>query len=510
MNEYGGIIPTANAPIPTSADSIYAGDVDVANSDMGGFSGSVTDLFDDLHTVVTDASATNPKTIKIWFQHTIQLFSCGFGCDDPAGNFSNIKVKLFGSNETIRSFIDESTDDTKYNSRTFDFNPAKANGVIIEFHTDDPVCLSNFVAWKSYNTNSHMLAVDTITGHVDNIHSRDGSLNVNEQNDGLAIAQGLVVGKRALHKFGTTPSIGFATGFEAIWNGGAYTGHAPTAADTMTVVSTDAADTGAVVSSGLATGGTSLTIEDTGATFSTDGVVVGDVVINVTQEDHGIITAVAETELTVIYMKEGTVPVADDDYIVATSTGTGAAVLQMTEALDGNWDDTCGYVVLNGTTPVLNTNQYLRCSRSEVVLAGTGGGNAGELSGYQTGTPANIFFNMPIGYNQTMIAAWSVPRGKTAYFTSWFASMAVKQSGYSIVRLLVSSFGTPFRVAEEISINTDGASYTQRTYEVAKNDLCEFTDVKIIADSSVNGLGVSAGFDLVVVDNVILHPEIPQ
>lgn len=167
-------------PLPASGDRIYASDVDVVDSSNGGFSGVITDYFDSLKTVNSDPSATNPKIIKIWFRGTHQTYSIGFGCDDPTKNFSNIIVKIFGSNEAVRSLVDQSADNTKHNSLTLDFEPEKANGVIIEFHTSDEVGVSNIVFFKTINTNSRLSAVSELTNTVENIESFRGALKVTD------------------------------------------------------------------------------------------------------------------------------------------------------------------------------------------------------------------------------------------------------------------------------------------------------------------------------------------
>ena len=165
-------------PLPTNGDSIYVKDINVNYSDNGNFSGVITDYFDNLKTVNTDSTNNSIKSIKVWFQRSMQTYSIGFGCDDPNKNFSNIKIKLLGSSETIREVVDKTTDNTKYNSLTLDFEPSKANGVIIEFHTIDEVCLSNLIIWKAENDISQIVAVDEITNEVENVKSRSGSLNV--------------------------------------------------------------------------------------------------------------------------------------------------------------------------------------------------------------------------------------------------------------------------------------------------------------------------------------------
>jgi len=169
-------------PISTDNDSVYVKDIDVANSDNGGFSGSITDYFDNLETVNSDASATNPKSIKIWFKRTLQSTSIGFGCNDLTKSFSNIVVKALGSGEVVRFTNNEyENDSTKRNSLVIDMSPQKLNGVIIEFHTADEVGLSNIIIFKSINVNARLQSVNEITGDSENILSRNGSLNVSPE-----------------------------------------------------------------------------------------------------------------------------------------------------------------------------------------------------------------------------------------------------------------------------------------------------------------------------------------
>jgi hypothetical protein len=166
-------------PIPIDGDSVYVKDVDISNSDNGGFSGDVIDYFDSLKSINSDASATNPKIIKIWFNRTIQTNSIGLGCDDFTKSFSNIKIKALGSGEEVRYTKDLSTDDTKRNSYLVQMPPLALNGVIVEFYTVDEVCLSNLIIFKSIDVNSRLKAVSSLTGEVENISSYREVLNIN-------------------------------------------------------------------------------------------------------------------------------------------------------------------------------------------------------------------------------------------------------------------------------------------------------------------------------------------
>ena len=176
-------------PLPTDGDSLYLKDIDAVNSDNGGFSGVVTDYFDSLKTVNNDASATNPKTIKVWFNRTTKMRSLGFGCDDLTKSFSNIKFQALGSGEEVRFTKDESTDSTKRNSYLLRLPNIALNGFIVSFHTTDEIGLSNLWMPKTIDTNSVISAVKD-NGEVVDI----GATN----NDNLRVS---------INEYGDTPAV---------------------------------------------------------------------------------------------------------------------------------------------------------------------------------------------------------------------------------------------------------------------------------------------------------------
>ena len=177
------------------------------------------------------------------------------------------------------------------------------------------------------------------------------------------VSNGHVPGYRIVHMYGKNPDIDIASGFEVIWNGGGpYTGFDATAAEVIEVFSSSAADAGTLVSSGTSTGGSVTTIIDTGATFVTDGVAVGDSVINDTNLDHGVITAVTETQLTVFVMEHETTNGASQTYRVVTPASTGASFIELNNLLDANYVETMEYVIFNGVTGVDTVGSYIRNS----------------------------------------------------------------------------------------------------------------------------------------------------
>ena len=214
-----GVAVGAQHPIATSADSIYASDLDLAYCDNGGFSGNISNYFNNLKVVNNDASATNPKSIKLWFNRTLQTHTMGFGCDDLTKTFSNIKLKFLGSGEEVRYTWDGSADSTKRNSYLVELPALALNGVIIEFHTADEVGLSNIYMAKVNDVFAQLSATkddDTVIA----ISATDsGNLRVTDAESGLAIAKGDVVGHTFIHKYGRSPDFDNTDGDVSIWDG---------------------------------------------------------------------------------------------------------------------------------------------------------------------------------------------------------------------------------------------------------------------------------------------------
>jgi len=103
-----------------------------------------------------------------------------------------------------------------------------------------------------------------------------------------------------------------------------------------------------------------------------------------------------------------------------TVAGTGARTVRISNLLDATGAEMPPITVnMNGTSWVsLGATTYWRGgTRIEVLTAGTGEENAGEITLRHTTTTANIFAVMPVGKNQTAIAAYTVPLGKTLYIS---------------------------------------------------------------------------------------------
>ena len=144
-----------------------------------------------------------------------------------------------------------------------------------------------------------------------------------------------VQGVESITKFGRNSDIDIGN-TEDVWEGGGiYTGLDATSNENIAVSSSDVNDIGTEVASGVSTGGSSAVLEDSSAMFVTDGVVVGDLIINDTKGVHGVVSSVSsETQLTVFAMLNMTPNESGDSYRVARATSTGAGVVRISQLLD--------------------------------------------------------------------------------------------------------------------------------------------------------------------------------
>jgi hypothetical protein len=130
-----------------------------------------------------------------------------------------------------------------------------------------------------------------------------GALQVNQFI--LDAARGVYPGANVGNKFGRVPEISISSAPTDIWQGGTvgsvglYSGFNAVQNENLQTLSASTNDVGSLEASGTATGGDSSVLVDSGATFVTDGILAGDLIINDTQGFHGTVKSVdSETQLT--------------------------------------------------------------------------------------------------------------------------------------------------------------------------------------------------------------------
>ena len=241
---------------------------------------------------------------------------------------------------------------------------------------------------------------------------------------GTEVARGLYPGYAISRKFGRNTDIDTTTTPEDIYNGGSvYTGFNATANENIAVVSSDANDTGTLVSSGTTTGGSTTTVIDSSGTFVTDSVTVNDVVLLDGSGYHGFVKSIdSETQLTVYTWLNGNTEnyaaVTGLSYRIARAGSTGGGVLRLSRLLNADFEEqTTAYVILNGTSTVTLTGDYMRCSTCRVINAGSSEHNEGNITVNQATTTANVFAVIP-PYGRTTIGASTIPTGKNGVMKS--------------------------------------------------------------------------------------------
>lgn len=171
------------------------------------------------------------------------------------------------------------------------------------------------------------------------------------------------------------------------------------------------------------------------------------------------------------------------------------------QGLDANWDLVVQNANLDAsdtTTVVTLTTPLIRCFRMNVLenvvtTSPVRVHNAGETVDYAI---------IGIGNNQTLMAIYTVPAGKTAYMTSYYATV---NPGTNLdptsnpIRLWARDNGTPpyERYIKHILGLTSGnfQHYFNPYYRFT-----EKTDIYLTATPVGKAADVSAGFDLIIVD----------
>lgn len=105
------------------------------------------------------------------------------------------------------------------------------------------------------------------------------------------------------------------------------------------------------------------------------------------------------------------------------------------------------------------------------------------------------------GNNQTLMAVYTIPNGYTGYMRDWYASTAgAKRDSSHTIKLLARPFGQVFQLKHISNIDVNGTSYIQHKYE--EPEIFEAkTDIEMQMDTDQDIAGVSAGFDIVLVQD---------
>lgn len=181
-----------------------------------------------------------------------------------------------------------------------------------------------------------------------------------------------------------------------------------------------------------------------------------------------------------------------------TSGGTGARTINI-QGLDANYNEIEEDVTLNGTTNVPTTKSFLRIHRMKVTSAGSGGEAVGNITATAQ-TDATVSAQITNRRNQTLMAIYTVPAGKTGYITNIFSSVGRKATTALEVELYVRPFGEVFQIKMLLSGHSQGSSHIQHMNNPYIK-ITEKSDIKLKATVTTNNSNISGGFDIILIDN---------
>lgn len=181
--------------------------------------------------------------------------------------------------------------------------------------------------------------------------------------------------------------------------------------------------------------------------------------------------------------------------VLDTAAGTGARTVRLS-GLNGSGAEQTEEVTLNGIINVTTINSWTRLNRVIVLTAGAGGANAGTITVRHSVTVVNIFAVMPIGLNQTLIAAYTIPAGYTGYVRQVSILSQQAAASEALCGLWTRENGSVFRNRNLFDIATGGQMIRTFTGGLA---LPALTDIVIRVNSvSANNTAVSAYFDILL------------
>lgn len=179
------------------------------------------------------------------------------------------------------------------------------------------------------------------------------------------------------------------------------------------------------------------------------------------------------------------------------------------QGLDSNYDLVTQTITLAGQTRVALTTDLIRVFR----LINRGSTDlAGDVYCFENTadtTPADgipddttkIRAIIKNGNNQTLMAVYTIPNGKTGYMRSFFAATAgARKTSVHEIRLFARPFGEVFQLKHKTSLLAVGTSNFQYEY-VEPAVFAAKTDIFIDTNTDTDISSVAGGFDIVLIDD---------
>lgn len=184
--------------------------------------------------------------------------------------------------------------------------------------------------------------------------------------------------------------------------------------------------------------------------------------------------------------------------------GVGARTLRVYGLTSWTAKEVSEDITLNGITNVPTVNSYVIIHRMQVLTKGATNINVGLITA-TADTDGTVTAQINAGEGQTQMAIYGIPTVQKAYMTSFYASTlkAVATADIDLTLLFnpePNSELTNFLTKSTLSMENAGTTFVQRQFSPYLR-LDGPGIVKMQAVSGADNADVSAGFDLVLVDN---------
>lgn len=186
------------------------------------------------------------------------------------------------------------------------------------------------------------------------------------------------------------------------------------------------------------------------------------------------------------------------------AAGTGARTVRLYYldasgiGFDANDEFLFRDVILNGATPVSAGISALRVWKAQVITAGSGLTNAGDITVRQVGTPTNIFAVIPTGFSLSSSSAFTIPLGWTGWMADFDATLNDNTANQAV--LCIKTLDGGVQTLEHVFGLDTGSPYTHRPH--GRTKLTELTDVVFRALSVQNAnADISISWSMFLIKN---------
>ena len=192
---------------------------------------------------------------------------------------------------------------------------------------------------------------------------------------------------------------------------------------------------------------------------------------------------------------------ADITHIKAAASGDEGLTIEV-QGLDTDYAIVTQSVDLDATdssTLVALTTALRRVFRLKVDDSTDATNNIGCYNSAGT----TLYGQITTPFNQSLMALYTVPAGKTAYLTRYYCMINKKVNASIEIELYVRPFGKVFQLKHNGVIASGGDAHWDFNFfpHSPPMVITEKSDIKLTGIASAAGVDSSAGFDLILIDD---------